>query len=130
MTVCGGKFNLFVPNDSNPSEKKMKYEAVLMSKEGKSYFFQGFKDIKNDSGLDIWLDTTTLFITVHEGSDEAGKVLGKGKLKIAPGDFVKQLTTMKSVNHQKGVSGMKALTAFGKFFAGNLWDTYVKGGLR
>ena len=130
MTVCGGKFNLFIADVSDPSERKMKYEAVLMSKEGKSYFFQGFKAIKNDAGLDVWLDTTTLFITVHEGSDETGKVLGKGKLKIAPGDFVKQLTTMKSVNHEKGVSGMKALTAFGKFFAGNIWDTYVKGGLR
>jgi cholesterol oxidase len=123
-----GAFNLFIDDPSDGSRKKMNYESILLSKEGKSYYFKGYKDIKNDKGLDVWLDTTTLFITVYEGESDAGKILGKGKLKIEIKDFVKQLSTMKAINTDKG--GLKAVATFGKFFAGNVWDTYVKGGLK
>ena len=78
----------------------------------------------------MWADTTTLFITLYKGDSEEGELLGKGKLRIEMDDFARQLTTMKAVNVPKGTSGIGALTAFGKFFAGNVWDTFVRGGLR
>lgn len=108
----------------------MKYNTVLRSKEGMVYYFSGYKEMENNKGLDVWLDTTTLFITIHEGESDLGKILGKGKLKIEPADFVKQLTTMRPVNVENGKSGFRSLTSFGKFFAGNVWTTFVKGGLR
>ncbi len=129
LTASNGVFNLFITDPSDTSKKKMLYEAVLDSREGKSYFFKGYKEIKNDAGIDVWLDTTTLFITVYEGSTDSGNILGKGKLKIEIVDFIKQLTTMRSINVQKG-SGLKAITSFGKYFAGNVWDTFIKGGLK
>ncbi len=130
LSACNGKFNLFVVDPSNPAKKKMNYNSVLKSKEGKSYYFTGFKEMENNAGVDVWLDTTTLFITLHEGDSKTGKVIGKGKLKIEVGDFAKQLTTMRAINIEKGKSGLKSLTSFGKFFAGNVWDTFVKGGLK
>lgn len=130
LTAYDGKFNLFVPDPSNASAKKMLYEASLMSKEGKPFLFKGYKEIDNNSGVDVWLDTTTLFITIYEGSIDSGKVIGKGKLKIEIGDFIKQLTTMNAINLQKGESGIKSVGAFGSYFAGNVWDTYIKGGLK
>lgn len=123
-----GDFNLFIEDPADESRKKMNYESVLAGSDGKHYYFKGYKDIKNDKGLDVWLDTTTLFITVYEGRNDKGKVLGKGKLKIEIKDFVKQLSTMKAINTDKG--GLKAVATFGQFFAGNVWDTYVKGGLK
>ncbi len=130
LMAFGGKFNLFVADPSNPKIKKMKYNTVLRSKEGMVYYFSGYKEMENNKGLDVWLDTTTLFITIHEGESDLGKILGKGKLKIEPADFVKQLTTMRPVNVENGKSGFRSLTSFGKFFAGNVWTTFVKGGLR
>jgi len=130
LQACCGKFNLFVADPTNPAKKKMNYNTVLQSKEGKSYYFSGYKEMENNTGVDVWLDTTTLFITIHEGKTESGKILGKGKLKIELADFMKQLTTMRAINIEKGKSGMSSLTSFGKFFAGNVWDTFVKGGLK
>ncbi|NJN27577.1 MAG: GMC family oxidoreductase [Cyclobacteriaceae bacterium] len=130
MTACAGRFNLFVSEPGNEARKKMNYETVLKSKEGNTYFFSGFKDMENNPGLDVWADTTTLFITLFEGSSDRGAVLGKGKLKIEIADFARQLTTMQAINIEKGKSGLGALGTFGRFFAGNVWDTFVKGGLR
>lgn len=130
LTASSGIFNLFVADPSNPKAKKMLYEAKLLSKEGKSFYFKGYKEIDNSAGIDVWLDTTTLFITVYEGSAEPQNVIGKGKLKIEMADFIKQLTTMKAINVQKDISGVKAISAFGNYFAGNVWDTYIKGGLK
>lgn len=118
-------FNLFVEDENNPELKKMLYKAELYSVEGKTYFFEGFKAVENDKGVDVWTDTTTLFITIYDGDSNASSVLGKGKLIIKIGDFARQLTTMKPLNDQQG-GGMKAVTAFGKFFAGNVFDTYFK----
>ncbi len=130
MTISQGKFNLFISDPAAPSNKKMLYEAQLHSIEGKSWFFHGYKEIKNDKGLDVWMDTTTLFITIYDGHDATSKVVGKGKMIIEPKDFLNQLTTMKAINLAKGENGMSIIASFGKYFAGNVWDTFVKGGLK
>lgn len=126
LTAIQGTFNLFIENSQDPERKKMLYKAVLLSKEGKKYYFRGFKDVYNDKGFDVWADTTTLFITVFEGESEDGKVLGKGKLIIKPEDFAKQLTTMKALNTSNKIQALRAITTFGKFFGGNVFDTYFK----
>lgn len=125
LMAYGGRFNLFVSDKANPDSKKMLYEVHLQSREGKKFHFSGFKDVQNDKGFDVWKDTTTLFITVNEGVS-GGKVLGKGKLIIEPKDFAKQLMTMKSINTHGKWEELKAVSQFGKFFAGNVFDTYVK----
>ena len=51
--------------------------------------------IRDDKGFDMWKDTCTLYITVHEGNDETSPVLGKGILVIKTADFAKQMTTMR-----------------------------------
>ena len=129
LTATQGRFNLFVEDPKNPSIKKMKYEALLTSREGDYFFFKGYKHIENDKGIDVWLDTTTLFITVYKGKSDQNEIIGKGKLKIEIIDFMKQLTTMKPINSNSGASGIKSVATFGQYFAGNVWDSYVKGNL-
>ena len=126
MTAQNATFNLFVEDPTDPDMKKMKYEAKLSTVEGKTYFFEGFKSVKNDKGFDVWKDTTTLFITIYDGDSKAGPVLGKGKLIIEVADFAKQITTMKAINTPDDGHALKAVAAFGKFFAGNVFDTYFK----
>lgn len=126
LTAVNGIFNLFIANSSDPDRKKMLYNALLLSQEGKKYFFQGFKEVYNNKGFDVWKDTTTLFITLFEGDSNAGKVIGKGKLIIEPADFAKQLTTMKALNTNGKIESLKAIVTFGKFFGGNVFETYFK----
>ena len=124
LAVNNGNFNLFVDQNEEGSFKKMKYEMVLNSVEGRQFYFQGFKRVQNDKSLDVWKDTTTLFVTIYDGNNSNAEVLGKGMLKIEVADFMKQLTTMKTTN-TKGID-ISGINKFGKLFAGNLWDVYLK----
>lgn len=126
MTALDGVFNLFIENPTAPDRKKMKYTAQLISREGKNFYFEGFKDIFNDKGIDVWKDTTTLFITVYGGSDATGAPIGKGKLIIRIADFMRQLRTVKAIHARSTSDGIRAVSAFGKFFAGNVFDTYFR----
>ena len=68
-------------------------------------------------GFDMWSDTTTLFITVHDGEGPDSPVLGKGILKIDPKDFSRQMTTMRPTNARNDQERLQALARFGQFFA-------------
>lgn len=57
-------------------------EVALSSKKGKLYYFNGNKDIENNSGVDVWLDTVALFMTLYDGSVVSKIEIGKGDLKI------------------------------------------------
>jgi cholesterol oxidase len=96
----------------------------LTSRDGRHYYFTGFKVIHDDSGLDTWADTTTLYVTVHEGTDAQAPVLAKGILVIRPDDFLRQLTTMQVTNAASLRDRLAASARFGGFFAGTLFDTY------
>ena len=126
ISVSHSRFNLFVIDPKEPGKKKMKYEMQLHTNEGKTYFFKGYKEIENNKGIDVWKDTTVLFITIFDGQDENASVLGKGMLKIEVSDFAKQLTTMKAIHEKSKADGLKAVAKFGKLFAGNVVDTYVQ----
>lgn len=124
MTISNGRFNLFIADADNPKQKYMDYSMTLHTTEGRVYYFKGFKNVHDDPGPDMWRDLTTLFITLHDGDSIAAPVLGKGMLKIEIMDFAKQLTTMKAL-HANGLSeNSEALAAFGKLFAGDVWETY------
>lgn len=124
LTVTGGEFNLFVDDAEEVNTKKMRYSMRFTSGEGKPYYMFGFKTIRNDPGLDIWPDTTTLRIKVYAGDDSSGTQLGAGILHIAPADFMHQLTTMRVFNAQNKLEELRGMVRFGKLFAGALYQTY------
>ncbi len=124
ITAIDGVFNLFVKDDSAGKVKLMKYGMKLNTWEGANFYFYGFKEIKDDKGFDLWSDTTTLFITVFDGADEHSPVKGKGILKIAMGDFIRQLQTMKAINADNTKESLSSVSKFGKLFAGEVWETY------
>jgi cholesterol oxidase len=126
MTVTGGEFNLFVKDEEAPGTRKMRYRMNIASEEGKVYYFDGFKAVRDDPGLDTWSDTTTLYITVHEGDSEIRPVMGKGILKIRPTDFMRQMTTMKVNNAENLAQALEANARFGAFFAGVVFSTYAR----
>ena len=127
LTATEGVFNLLVKDPDHADTLLMRYRMKLTTFDGKGYYFTGFKSIHDDPGFDTWADTTTLFITVHEGDNEQGAVAGKGILKIATDDFARQMTTMKVSNAANPAEQAAAIAKFGRFFAGRLWDTYGLG---
>ena len=102
LVVTDGHFNLFVDHPNEPGTKNMKYRMKLTSQTGDSFYFYGYKVLRDDFGPDMWHDTTTLYISVWRGQDDTGELLGKGILKIRPEDFMKQLATMKATQRRIG----------------------------
>ncbi|MEP6741736.1 MAG: GMC oxidoreductase [bacterium] len=124
LTVTEGQFNYFLLDRERVETKRMQYKMKISSVEGKTFFFYGFKVIHDDPGIDSWSDTTTLYITLHEGDDDQGRVLGKGILRIPIASFMRQLTTMQVTNAKGLTERWQAMLKFGRFFGGQLVDTY------
>ncbi len=125
LSVSNGEFNLFTKDPDQKDIRYMRYRMKLNSEEGKEYYFNGYKLIRDDPGFDVWEDTTTLFITIHDGDTDKAPVLGKGILKINPDDFRKQMTTMKVPGAKGTKDELKYRALFLKFFAENIVDVYV-----
>ncbi len=124
MNVSNGIFNLFVDDPERSKTKLMKYNMCLNSVEGKTYYFKGFKVVHDDPGFDEWPDTSTLFITIYEGADDQGKIVGQGVLQILLTDFIKQMQTIKAVNTNTIEEGLKAVFAFNKYFSESMFNVY------
>ncbi len=122
ITVVGGAFNLLVDDPERVEGRAMRYRMQLVTEEGRRYWFTGFKTIDDDRGLDLWRDTTTLYVTVRE--TEAGPPLAKGVLTIHPQDFMIQMTTLKVPGAQDARQRLEATARFGRFFSGALFDVY------
>ena len=125
LTVSDGVFNLFVVDPSNPANRRMDYAMKLTAESGQTYYFTGFKLVHHGEGLHVWKETTTLYITLYQGDDDAGPVHARGILTISPTDFARQLTTMRATNAPSRLAGLAATARFGRFFAGVLSDSYL-----
>jgi cholesterol oxidase len=124
LTVTDGEFNLFVSDPTDVGTRRMRYRMRLSSAEGKTYFFDGYKLIHDDAGIDQWADTTTLYITVYEGESDAGDPVGKGILRIKPQDFMRQMTTMQVTNAPDAKARLAATGRYAAYFTGSLRDVY------
>ena len=102
----------------------MWYRMHLSDVDGKLMYFEGFKDIHDDPGVDIWRDTTTLYITLFDGQDDRAPVMAKGILRIRPRDFARQLTTMQAMNASSVKEALEAKAKFGAYFARSLHEVY------
>jgi hypothetical protein len=107
----GGRFNLLVRDEEHAAARQMLYAMPLVTDDGRRFHLEGFKQIHDDDGLDLWKDTT-LYVTVHEG-DAAGPVAAKGIATIHMGDFAKQATTMKGIGGDGRADQAGALAKFG-----------------
>ena len=123
LRVEGGRFNLLVRDEEHAAARQMLYSMPLVADDGRRFFFEGYKQIIDDDGLDLWKDTTTLYVTVHEG-DREGPVTAKGIVTIHLADFAKQITTMKGIGGDGRLDQLGALAKFGRMFAGSLNETF------
>lgn len=124
LTVTSGQFSLLTIDPDQVNAHKMSYRMNMTTESGKTFLFLGFKQVHDEKELDIWPDTTTLYITVYDGEAETAPVLGKGILHILPVDFARQIATIRVLNAPDTKARLKALAKFAKYFVGVLADTY------
>jgi cholesterol oxidase len=121
LQVSHGKFALLSRDPDRPDTTNMIYEMALHGVDGRCWTFRGVKYVHDDRGVDLWRDTTTLYVDLH---DEAGTLVARGILRIELDDFVKQLTTIAVTGTLSKIEQMRAKARFGRFFAGQLFETY------
>src|SRR5436305_9435157 len=102
LPVSQGWFNLFVDADEDGEERKlMKYRLWIEDGEGHPITLNGFKEVKDDPGFDVWSDTTTLFTHILAGhvapgpaaevGDAGEEIVATGILHVLPADFAVQM---------------------------------------
>ena len=124
LPAPGGVFNLFSPS-GDPQLKLMVYEWGL-EQNGEKYYFAGHKEVRVHPLFDLWKDTTTLYLQLHKSADKTGPVVGAGMISLAPSELMRMVGTFKTLNAKSPQDSARATTEFGRFFLGELWDTYVK----
>jgi choline dehydrogenase-like flavoprotein len=116
-------FRLFSPSGTG-NLRLMVYELGF-SHGGETYYLAGQKQVQNDrAGTDLWNDTTTLYTKLHKGTDTTGQIVGAGVLRLGIPALTKLASTIRVLNAEKASDHARALGEFGRFFMGNLWETY------
>ena len=121
LMIEDATFQLFVDDESKPNTKNMIYSMKIRDTNNAKYDFYGYKIVKdNPNPLDIWADTSTLYVRILKDNN----IIAKGIMRIEVNDFLKQMTTMKALNATSTAQRLGAISRFGQYFSKTLWTTY------
>jgi cholesterol oxidase len=125
--VQSGTFRL-LPDTADRDRKVMYYQVYCTTPQGKQFTFVGRKQVQHTAPLDLWHDTTTLFVNVlrgHVDPDQPAQATlrATGIIGLSLGDFMQVLRGLRATD-AAGETSIAGLVAFGRFFAGKLWDVY------
>jgi hypothetical protein len=116
---------LFVPGrDGDARHKRMLYRLLLRDPDGRRLTLSGFKDVRDDPNLDIWSDTTRLFVRIlrgHRSSDPEGssETIATGILYVSHAGVLRMLTSFRSTG-----DGHWTALKFDRFFVSELRRVY------
>lgn len=125
LASTSGVFNLFSPTN-DPTMKYMVYELGFNATDGKPYYMAGEKKVKQGPITEMWEATTTLYTQLHQGTDKSGSVVGAGILTLGLADLLAMVPTMHATNTTSPAEAAETVARFGKFFLGEIWETYVE----
>ena len=125
--VDRGWFNLFTA-DGAPDRREIRYRLWFTDEAGHPHTLVGWKDVHDGPLTRMWHDTSTLYSRLLRGhvppaGDADAVIDGAGTLRIQAKDLVATLGSFKA----EGPDKVTALARFGRFFVGQLWDTYGPG---
>jgi cholesterol oxidase len=124
LRIHDGTFNLLDLVGS--AEREMRYTLPFTGPAGEPYRFVGIKRVAQDAPFDAWTDTTTLYSIVYRGDTDDGEIVGSGILQLRIPDLARQMTTFRIIRGRDPITYGIALLGFSRYFAGSLWDTYVR----
>lgn len=121
----GSSFNLFV-DAGGRRHKRMLYRLLMTDGEGRELTFSGFKDLVDDPNLDVWGDTTRLFVRIlsgHQLIEPSGD-----ELTIATGIlYISHFRLLEMAGTFRGdgvASGLQNTVRFNEFFVRQLEEVY------
>ncbi|WP_345802570.1 GMC family oxidoreductase [Microbacterium sp. AZCO] len=129
LPVQRGWANLFV-DTAHARTREMRYRLWFSDISGSPLTMYGFKTVRDDPGLDVWSDTSTLYVRIMKGhvppgengaDDGSGETIAAGMLRILPQDFARQLTTFRGA----GRGPLASIGRFGMFFGKSVADAYL-----
>jgi hypothetical protein len=123
LPASSGVFNLFSPS-AEPTCKYMVYELAFAAA-GRQYYLAGRKEVREGPVVDMLRDTTTLFTQLHQGTDRTGPVVGAGVLTIDASQLIGLAASMRVTHARSLADEARAALRFGRFFMGELWETYA-----
>ncbi|MGH3930016.1 MAG: GMC family oxidoreductase, partial [Pseudonocardiaceae bacterium] len=122
--VGNGVLNLLVPGDS-PASRRMLYLLPFFGADGAPYLLDGYTDVRDHGGFDIWGATTTLYTYLRRGHTPDGEVLATGILYHPPLSYLRQLATARVTGTSNPLRQAEALVRFGQLFVGSLFRVFV-----
>lgn len=138
MAVQDGEFRLLPVDGDRVETWTMNYRMTLRRGDG-MLAFEGHKIVHQREGSSPWTDTTTLFVSVRDGTAD-GPLVARGQLTLDLEDLLRQATTIRLApppnlagdieRHVKMAENAIArayLAKFAGFFGGVLFRAY--GGL-
>ncbi|XXF77249.1 GMC family oxidoreductase [Myxococcaceae bacterium GXIMD 01537] len=123
--VDSGVFNLFIDTDSF-YERRMVYRLPFLGADGQRYLLDGYKEVRDHGGFDVWGATATLHTVIRRGTGLDGPVVSSGIIRLQLPDFLQQLTTFEVLGSDSPLVKADALRRFGTMFMGTLWDVFVR----
>lgn len=136
----GGTFNMLV-DAADPLVKYMFYRMPFVNPAGQELTVLGHKTLRNDRGLDLWTDITTLEIEVFTGHDVRGPMrptptlgtreatgnapIARGVVRIEFLDGIKSALSFESPGSSR-VQHAAAVKTFCMFYGSRLWDLFVR----
>lgn len=118
-----GVFGLFTPS-GDPKMVYMVYELGFRH-QGQAYYLAGKKHVRCGALWNLWSETTTLYVTLHFGSDASGPAIGQGILRLGILALLKMALTLRATNAGSIGGGIAAVACFLGFFAKELVRTYI-----
>ncbi len=124
LTVTEGEFRLLEKGSESVDLRHMAYRMTMRAPDGRAFYLDGFKTVRNGPLTKLWPEMTTLYVTIYDGEHASSPLLGNGILHISAGDFLRQLTTIRVTGASSNRQHLDATARFGRFFAEKLWDIY------
>jgi hypothetical protein len=127
ITFRNGVFNLFAPGDQ-PDLTLLVYEAPLrLASNGSDHdhYLAGRKNVRDDLGLDLWPDTTTLDVRLHQGRDATGPIVGSGVLHLTVVELLRLVASARTLHADSPFRSAIAVARFGRLFLQNLAASYL-----
>lgn len=117
-----GRFGLFSPSDDS-ALSYMVYDMNVMI-DAKPCLFRGRKHVRFAMPWHLWRATTTLYVTLHEGGDPEGKVVGAGVLRLGVPELLSLIGTLHATGTLSRLGRLGACLRFFRFFAAELFRIY------
>jgi cholesterol oxidase len=100
--VQSGTFRL-LPDTADRDRKVMYYQVYCTTPQGKQFTFVGRKQVQHTAPLDLWHDTTTLFVNVlrgHVDPDQPAQATlrATGIIGLSLGDFMQVLRGLRATD--------------------------------